>query len=182
MRMTRKRVLPPPDYPSILPHGPNTLFPDPLRPGPARPGPARPSPGSLTPGLSDSRTVRYMPTSGSGQSGWHPDSPGRSKRATYRRSYTRTPRYTIAYRPYMEPPPITEEYIGYFLPRVSEVMRLPPNPPRRPLLLAARRPLGPEGGREEVRVLDCFFSRLYLMLPYVTYGSIVLGEDRSDGR
>jgi len=59
MRMTRKRVLPPPDYPSTLTHSPNTLLPDPLRPDPARPGPARPSTDSRTRGLPGSRTVRY---------------------------------------------------------------------------------------------------------------------------
>ena len=55
MRMTRKRVLPPPDYPSPLTHSPNTLLPDPLRPDPARPGPARPSTDSRTRGLPGSR-------------------------------------------------------------------------------------------------------------------------------
>jgi hypothetical protein len=54
MRMTRKRVLPPPDYPSTLTHSPNTLLPDPLRPDPARPGPAQSGlPDSWTPRLPD---------------------------------------------------------------------------------------------------------------------------------
>ena len=58
---------------------------------PLRPAPVRPGPDSRTPGLPDSRSAPHMPASRSGQSewtsgqsGWHPDSPGRSKSTEYR--------------------------------------------------------------------------------------------------